>query len=107
MGDLGCCLTSYAVYKVATLYAASADGASKAESTVKTAATKQKEPESNGSKTWSVSPAPESVEPQSAPHTVIAVGGDTQHHIQNVSGTDGNTNGNAYGHNGGHGVYDE
>jgi len=36
---------------------------------------------------------------------VIADGGDIQHHIQNVSGTNGD--GNAYGHNGGHGVYDE
>merc|ERR1719283_29699 len=53
--DLGCCLTSYAVYKVAILSASSADGVTKANSTVKIATTKQKGSESK-----------ESVEPQ--PH---------------------------------------
>merc|ERR1719295_1520700 len=41
--DLGCCLTSYAIYKVATLSASSPDGISKAKSMVNTAATKRKE----------------------------------------------------------------
>merc|ERR1712141_733920 len=54
--DLGCCLTSYAIYKVSTLYALNG-AVSKAESTVKTSTTKQKGPESK-----------ESAEPQ--PHYV-------------------------------------
>merc|ERR1712156_457639 len=105
--DLMCSITSYAVYKVATLYASSCSGSNaadkvtgttKQESSVKT----QPEPESNGSTTSSAagSASPASVDP----HTGIAVGGDTQHHIQSVSGTDGNAydgNGTVYGNSGG------
>merc|ERR1711879_560920 len=112
--DLMCSITSYAVYKVATLYASATGkvaGATKEESSVKTPntkVTKQPEPESNGSTTSSAagSASPASMDP----HTVIAVGGDTQHHIQSVSGTDGNAydgNGTVYGNSGGQGVYDE
>lgn len=107
--DFVCSITSYVVYKVATLYASSTGGVTKDESSVKTTTKTtapstmkvQQEPESNGSSTSSPagSASPESV----GPHTVIAVGGDTQQHIQSVSGTDSA----AYGHHGGQGVYDE